>query len=71
MMLKILKTKIQATTYQEIKKRMTKEEKKITNTSFRQVEFKTEGMGWDKIYHVSLQKVNSIMKEQWLCIIVL
>lgn len=63
-MLKILKTKISAIACQEMKKRMMKEKKtKITNTSFGQVEFKTEGMGWDKIYHVSLQKVNSIMKE--------
>ena len=54
-MLKILKTKISSIACQEMKKRMMKEKKtKITNTSFGQVEFKTEGMGWDKIYHVSL-----------------
>ena len=54
MMLKILKTNIEAITYQEMKKEWWKKKTKITNTSFRQVEFKTEGMGWDKIYHVSL-----------------
>ena len=33
---------------------MKEKKTKITNTSFGQAEFKTEGMRWDKIYHVSL-----------------